>query len=106
MTNFSLKTKILGLGLFLSGVSVCVGLAAYTYLNRVTAEYSFIPEKVMPKLENVNEMFLEYRRLRIVVRTLGLQGVTKEVAENSINEVSHVIEEYEKARKNPRYCET
>ncbi len=94
-SKLSLQARILTLGIFLCSVSLVVGFLSFRYLHEVKSEYAFLPEKVMPKLEHMNDMYLNYRRLRIVVRTLGIPGLSQAQAEEALKEVSHIIEEYE-----------
>jgi methyl-accepting chemotaxis protein len=98
-TRFSLKAKLLSLCLGLCALSLVVGSIGYVSLQDVQSEYAFLPNKVMPKLEHLNNMFLDYRKVRITLRTLGMKGLTPEAATQTIKEAEHAIEEYEAANK-------
>ena len=98
-SKFSFKTKLLALCFLLCGVSVAVGVIGFFGLKEVTGQYGFIMEKTMPKSELVNKMFLEYRRVRITLRTLGLPGISQKDAEEAIKGAYEAIAGYEEARK-------
>jgi methyl-accepting chemotaxis protein len=97
LAGLSLKFKLIALCLFLSLLTLTVGVVSYQSLSDVKSDYAVIPQKVMPKLEHLNEMFLSYRRIRITLRTLGLQGLTPENAQEAVKETEHAIAAYEKA---------
>jgi methyl-accepting chemotaxis protein len=92
----SLKFKLLALCLFMSALTLTVGVVSYHSISDVRNDYAFIPHKVMPKLEHMNNMFLSYRRIRITLRTLGLPGLTPEMAQEAVKETEQAIAEYEK----------
>lgn len=97
--NLSLKGKLLFLCIFLCSISVMVGVASFFSLKQVESEYAFLPQKVMPKQEDVNSMYLSYRRVRITLRTLGMTGVTPEIAAQAIRDTEAAIQEFEKTEQ-------
>jgi methyl-accepting chemotaxis protein len=97
--KLSLKMKLVSLCVILSGLSLLVGVTSYYSLKDVQTEYAYIPSAVMPKLENISDMFLSYRRVRITLRTLGLPGLTPAQAEEAIRDTEHAIADYEKSEK-------
>ncbi|MBC7464757.1 MAG: MCP four helix bundle domain-containing protein, partial [Bdellovibrio sp.] len=99
LKQFSLKTKMLMLCLFISTVSMVIGTMAYQGLNRVEDTYDVITDDIMPKLEDANEMFVRYRRIRITLRTLGLPGITGEQTAEAIRAANESIAAFEEAEK-------
>lgn len=96
--NFSFRTKLLGLCIMLCAVSVFIGGVGYFGLREVNSQYHFVTEKIMPKQLLANQMFLEYRRVRITLRTLGLPGLNKEEAEKAVAGALDAVSKYEKAK--------
>jgi methyl-accepting chemotaxis protein len=70
--SMSFRAKLIALCLFLSSVSGVISAVAINGLSHIGRDNARVAEKVMPKLEELNSMFLEYRRLRISLRTLGI----------------------------------
>lgn len=99
MKSISFKTKLLGLCFFLSAVSGVIAGISYHGLNRVENSYSQVTEGVMPNLNLLNDMFLEYRSVRINLRSLGLPGLNKEESANYIEHVNKAIASYEELDK-------
>lgn len=97
--QFSLKTKLLGLCALLSVVTVSVGLTGYFSMAKVSEEYHWIAIKTLPKIQHLDQMYLDYRRVRITLRTLGLPGISAAEAEGAINGAKEAIEDYEKHNK-------
>ncbi|HEY8271996.1 MAG TPA: methyl-accepting chemotaxis protein [Pseudobdellovibrionaceae bacterium] len=97
--NLSLNVKLLMLCAFLLSISVIVGGVSYQSMSSVTGNYEFVVDKSLPKTKLSYEMMLAYRRVRIMVRTLGLQGLSKADSEETIKGALNTIEEYEKFSK-------
>lgn len=97
MFHFSFKFKLIGLCVLMALVSAAVGTTAYFGLHNVSKSYLHVSDTALPKVQIVNEMFLDYRNVRIHLRTLGLPGITAEEAEKSIKGVTETISQYEKA---------
>jgi methyl-accepting chemotaxis protein len=99
--SFSLNAKLLMLCVFLLSISLVVGALSYWSFEEVSNSYDFVLEKVVPKTKLSYEMMLRYRRVRIELRTLGLQGISPEESEKSVKQALEAIENYEK--KNDEY---
>lgn len=97
--NLSFKSKLIGLCVFLSSVSAVISVLSYRGLHGVEASYDVITDGVMPNLNLLNDMYLDYRSIRINLRSLGIGGLTKEEAQNYIEHVVSAIESYEKNNK-------
>lgn len=97
-SNLSLKTKLISLCLFMSAIPVVVGAFSFFGLNSVVGSFQKVTQGVLPNIETSEQMFLNYRRLRIELRTLGITGISKEQAEVAIKGVEEAIAKYEEAR--------
>lgn len=97
-TKFSLKGKLIALCSFMSLMSVVVGAVSFFGLKMVVADFQKVTKGVLPNVETSDEMFLNYRRVRIELRTLGLPGISKEQAEEAIKGAETAIADYEAAR--------
>lgn len=97
--SFSFRTKLLALCLMLCSVSVFVGGVGYLGLREVNHQYHFVTEKVLPKQLLANEMFLQYSRVRIALRTLGLPGLSKAEAEKAVADALAAVDRYEQTKK-------
>lgn len=93
----SFRTKLLALCVLMSAVSMIIATVSYQGLADVGDSYSQITEQVMPKLESANEMFAEYRGVRIALRTLALPGITKEQSAEAVASTLAAVAAYEKA---------
>ncbi|WP_413577771.1 methyl-accepting chemotaxis protein [Bdellovibrio sp. HCB290] len=96
MRALSLKTKLLFLTLILCGVSVVIGFTSYLSLKSVATEYGWIATRSMPKLDHLDQMYLNYRKIRIQLRTLGLPNLPHDQAVQSVEGVLASIADYEK----------
>lgn len=94
--SMSFRAKLIALSLFLSSVGGVISAVAINGLTDVGKHNARITEKVMPKLEELNNMFLEYRRLRISLRTLGINGISKEDEVAAIRDAEDAIADYNK----------
>lgn len=65
MKNFSLKSKLLILSIFLVSISVIIGSVSYIFVNRVINDYSVISNISYPNATNMLQMFSNYRMARI-----------------------------------------
>lgn len=93
--NLSFKTKLIGLCLLMSGVSVLIGVISYQGIQRVQQSYTKITEGSMPNQNLLNNMYLSYKSVRINLRTLGLPGLSRAEGERISILVTKNIEEYE-----------
>lgn len=94
--NKSLKTKLLFLGAIMSVIPLLVGGFAFFGLRKVSASYEKVTNEVLPNLEAADQMYLNFRGVRINLRSLALPGVTKDRGEAFIKAVENNIAEYEK----------
>ena len=89
--------KLLMLCGFLLGISVIVGATSFYFSKEASRNYEFVLNKVVPKTKLSYEMMLNYRYVRISLRTLGLQGLSPADAEKAVKSALASIEDYEKA---------
>ncbi|WP_413580735.1 methyl-accepting chemotaxis protein [Bdellovibrio sp. HCB288] len=96
MRGMSLKSKLLFLTLALCGVSVAIGVTSYLSLTSVSRDYGWIATKSMPKMDRLDQMNLNFRKIRINLRSLGLPNLPQDQVEQSIAGVLAAITDYEK----------
>lgn len=94
-----IKTKLLAMSVAISFLSVFVGICGHYFSQKVQGEYKFVLRNSIPKTIHVNEMFLNYRQLRIQLRTLGLPGLSEQEAKAAIQGTLEAMAAYEKAEK-------
>ncbi len=97
--RLSLKTKLLGLCVLLSTVSILVGITSFIGTSKVSESYGKVSDVALPKLKHLNNMFLYFRDLRINVRTLGLPNLEAHEAEQYVKNAQELISLYEKETK-------
>ena len=99
LKSLSLKTKLLLLCLTIAMGSLIVGGVNYYGLEEVTEEYDFLTTKSYPKISLVDKMFLDFRRVRITLRTLGLVGLSKVDADAAIKDAVESIAHYNESKQ-------
>lgn len=80
-------------------VSLVIGLVSFRGIQNVETSYERLAETTMPNFNTLNDMILSYRSVRINLRTLGMPGLTKEQADQSISAANEAIASYEKFDK-------
>lgn len=95
-----MNIKLLLPSIVLSIVIGLLGLISYRSLSTTVERYSRVAKETLPNIQNTEEMFLAFRRVRIELRTLGLKNIPKEKAELAVAGVVEGISEYETAEKN------
>ena len=97
--TLTLRTKLVGLCVLLSSVSLVISIVSNQGIHKVETNYNQIVDGSMPNLNTLNNMYLSYRAVRINLRTLGLPGLNKEQANEAIQHTLDSINEYEKFDK-------
>ncbi|WP_291515396.1 methyl-accepting chemotaxis protein [Bdellovibrio sp. ArHS] len=97
--SLSLKTKLLLLCAFQASVSIGVGGIAYWSSKKIAFTYEKVTQKVLPNVQNADGMFLSFRNVRIGLRSLGLQGLTKSQSDGFVRQVKNDMDDYEKYKK-------
>ncbi|MFM6928462.1 MAG: methyl-accepting chemotaxis protein [Bdellovibrio sp.] len=97
--NRSLKAKLLFLGAFMSAIPVVVGGIAFFSMRKVSSSYERVTNGVLPNLQAADQMYLNFRAVRINLRSLVLPGITQQQGEAFIQAVESNIDEYEKHKK-------
>ena len=99
INKLSLKAKLILLCTSLTLFTALVGAFAYRGMEKVNESNSRVTDIVVPNLSYINSMALEYRRVRITVRTLGLEGLTAEQSKEAIEDTLKAISRYEDFRE-------
>lgn len=94
--QLSLKVKMLALCVLLIAISGVVGLISYTSLASVSASYDKVIDHSDPKMKLGYEMMSTYRRIRISLRTLGLQGLSDSEADIAMKDALENVAHYDK----------
>lgn len=94
--SMSFHVKLITLCLFLSSVGGVISAVAINGLTDIGYHNAHITGNAMPKLEDLNGMFLECRRLRISLRTFGINGISKEDEATAIHDAEDAIATYNK----------
>lgn len=97
LKKLGIKAKLVSLSLLLCSMIFIVGLISYTSSNKITDEYESIVNISVPKLRYASEMALSYRQVRVSLRTLGIEGLSKAEADKTINDTLSAIKSYEEA---------
>lgn len=96
LKRLSFSTKLVVMGILTSVLMILVGAISYISESKVEKNYRFVTEKTVPKMNLVNELFLQYRDIRISLGTLILPGIAKSAANKALENISAGIEAYEK----------
>ncbi len=94
--SLSFRMKMLLICGFLSTISIVVGGYSYYSLTAVSKEYNKLADLAVPNIISINTMFAEFRQMRILLRTLGLQYTDKKLAEDQIAKIQEGIIIYKK----------
>ena len=95
LNKLSFKTKLLLLCAAMAAVSITISIFAYRGLQNVGTSYDRIVDGVVPNLNLINSMGLNFRYARISIRSLGLTGLSKKDAEIAIKNATDAINNYE-----------
>jgi methyl-accepting chemotaxis protein len=95
LSKMSLRSKILFLCTIMSLISFSISYFAYVGLEAVQKSNHKVIDLVIPNTNYINGMALSYRELRIQLRTLGLQGITRAEGEQAIIKTLEAIKTYE-----------
>lgn len=98
-SKMSLKVKLLFLCLFMSLVPIIVGGFSFFGMRDLAASYEKVSEGVLPNIQTADQMYLNFRGVRISLRSLGLPGLSKEQGDAFVKDVEANIAEYEKHNK-------
>jgi len=97
--NWGIRAKLVAICMALASITVLVGGVSYFFQKDVIARYNHVATVNLPNTDTIGDMLASYRRVRILLRTLGLPGVTREQGEKEIAGALKAIEEYEEADK-------
>lgn len=94
--NMSLKVKLMLLCVFMSTIPVVVGGVAFFGMSDVSEKYQKVTKGVLPNIELADRMYLDFRQVRISLRSLGLPDLTEVQSEEFIKNIHENIADYEK----------
>ena len=94
--RLSLRARLLTLCIFLLGISGVVGAISYHSLGGMSVSYNKVLDLSVPKMKLGYEMMLHYRRVRISLRTMGLQGISEKDADIALKDAKENIQAYDK----------
>lgn len=77
LKKLSFKLKLLILSAILSFFTILVSVFSYQELHLVEKKYDYIIDVTVPNIISVNKLYLEYKDLRINLRSLGLENITE-----------------------------
>ena len=98
--NLSLKAKLILLCCFLTLFTGIVGFFSYKGIIEIEDSNERVIKGVSPNLEIINSMAINYKSIRISLRTLGMPGISKVQADEAIEQTIKTITKYEKDIKN------
>lgn len=93
--NMSLKAKLMLLCVFMSVIPVVVGGFAFFGIKDLSHKYQKVTTGVLPNIEIADHMYLNFRQVRISLRSLGLPGLTADQTAIFIKHVQDNINEYD-----------
>ncbi len=99
MNQMTIKLKLMILVGVMCAITTGVGAISYFSAKQVDNSYLEIIHVNMPNLRIVQDMFLEFRRVRTRIRTLGLSGLNSSQGAQAITAANEAIVSYEKLDK-------
>ncbi|PIK14096.1 methyl-accepting chemotaxis protein [Halobacteriovorax sp. JY17] len=100
MTKINFKIKLILLCIFMSSVSLTIGIVSYLGFQKFTDLSKNINHDVIPRSLLLSEMDVNYQKTRIAVRTLGLANLSDEDRLEAIQASINAVAAYEKASDN------
>lgn len=89
--RFSLQKKLLALCFLLSGLAVTTGITGLVSTETVIRVYDQVASDALPHIQTTYDMYLNYRKVRINLRTLAIPGLSAEEAQEAIAQVKEAI---------------
>lgn len=102
--NLSLKAKLLLLCGSLLFFTVVVGGVSFWGIKEFDANLDRVAHTSLPNIKSADALYLNYSKIRIALRTLGLPGISKAEQDASVATVLEFIDKYEE--ENKRYQAT
>lgn len=99
LAKLKLKTKLMGLCLMLSAVSFVIGSTSYFSTKKIVANYDTVVTSDLKKIEDIDELYMEFQEIVIAVRTLGTPGLTSEQISGAIKKAEEGFDKYEEHKK-------
>ncbi len=76
MGKLSLKAKLFVLCLFMGVVSATIAGVGYYGISLVTENLESVSNDAVPKIVNLSKMYLNFKEIRINLRSLGLPNIS------------------------------
>jgi methyl-accepting chemotaxis protein len=95
LARFNFKTKLILLTSIASFICLIIASFGFYGLQKVESSNEVIINDVVPNLEHANALALHYKEIRIQVRTLGLNGITKEEGDEAVTRTLESVKKYE-----------
>lgn len=99
LNNLSLKAKLILLCGTLLLFTVLVGIVSFWGIKKIDSHLSRVAHTSLPNIKSADAMYLNYSKIRIALRTLGLPGISNEVEVASVATVLEMINKYEEENK-------
>ena len=99
LNSFKLQTRLLLLCSSLCAISIVAGGVGLWALHRVDAEYTVVTTKSLPKMKLVYEIFLEYRQIRLDLKTLNFGDLTPKQTEDAVKSVYADMDHFKELNK-------
>ena len=93
--NLSLKSKLLLLCGSLLVFTILVGGVSYWGIKKIDKDLDRVAHTSLTNIKSADAMYLNYSKVRIALRTLGLPGISKSEEEASVATVLEMIKNYE-----------
>ena len=97
--NLSLKSKLLLLCGSLLMFTIIVGGVSFWGIKKIDSHLDRVAHTSLPNIKSADNMYLNYSKIRIALRTLGLPGISKEIENASVATVLEMIDKYELENK-------
>ena len=93
--KFGLQTRLLLLCVFMSFIPILLGGFAYFGMKHLSNDYEKVTENILPNIAIADQMYLNFRQIRISLRSLGLPNIDQAQGLKFIEDVERNIKEYE-----------
>ncbi len=95
--SWGVKGKVLALCMSFSAAIFVVGGVGYYALHKVDDDFTWVAEVTMDNFEDVQSMYLAYRRIRVELNLISIDGVPEEKVQASLKNIETSIATYEKS---------
>lgn len=93
--EMSIKKKLFLLCTTILMFTFITGFISYKGFLELEKNLQLITQVAIPETLNIDNMYLEFTKTRVALRTIGLEGISNEEAKKAIEKVHHHIALYE-----------